>query len=280
MAFLELFDETLDINATENYELSVQICSDNLSFSILDTLRNKFVMLRSHEADDAGGFNAVSLEDFISKDDFLTKKFRKVNIITPAQRSTLVPTPLYDPAMKEEYFRFNYAAAEGNIILTNELREQNAYLVFEIPGDLNDIIMKYFPVIQPCHQLKPLLNYMTGSRRSTGGCSVNIHLEKDFLNIAVLDQNSLKFCNTFLYKTGSDIKYYVLYVLKRLGIRQDEPVSFSGKLRKNDGFISSLSDYLGSIRYAYPAGNFTFSYVFNDTEMHRFLNLFMITNCE
>ncbi len=50
MPFLELFDETLDINSTENYELSVQVSTDNLSFCILDTLRNKFVLLRSYES--------------------------------------------------------------------------------------------------------------------------------------------------------------------------------------------------------------------------------------
>ena len=36
MPFLELFDETLDINSTENYELSVQVSPDGLSFCLLD----------------------------------------------------------------------------------------------------------------------------------------------------------------------------------------------------------------------------------------------------
>ena len=47
MPFLELFDETLDINSTENYELSVQVSPDGFPFCLLDTIRNKYVLLRS-----------------------------------------------------------------------------------------------------------------------------------------------------------------------------------------------------------------------------------------
>lgn len=51
MPFLELFDETLDINSTENYELMIQASPDELTFSIFDNIRNKYVLLRSFEAE-------------------------------------------------------------------------------------------------------------------------------------------------------------------------------------------------------------------------------------
>ena len=41
MPFFELFDETLDINSTENYELSLEISPQGLTFSLLDSIRNK-----------------------------------------------------------------------------------------------------------------------------------------------------------------------------------------------------------------------------------------------
>ena len=77
MPFLELFDETLDINATENYELSVQVVLMNLSFCILDTLRNKFVLLRSYEPEDNSRFDPYRLNEIIRKDDFLTRHYKK-----------------------------------------------------------------------------------------------------------------------------------------------------------------------------------------------------------
>ena len=57
MAFLELFDETLDINSTENYEISVELSTDSISFCVLDTIRNKFIMLRSSQPENSRNYN-------------------------------------------------------------------------------------------------------------------------------------------------------------------------------------------------------------------------------
>ena len=78
MPFLELFDETLDINTTENYQLSVQLGNDNLSFCLLDTIRNKYILLRSFTPDNNKKFNNDQVEEIISRDDFLKRKYSKI----------------------------------------------------------------------------------------------------------------------------------------------------------------------------------------------------------
>ncbi len=108
MPFLELFDETLDINSTEIYELSVQVSPDGLSFCVLDTIRNKYVLIRSFEPDESKYYNAGIVSDIINSDDFLTKKYKKVRVVIPSSKFTLVPAPLYDPAKKDEYFILNH----------------------------------------------------------------------------------------------------------------------------------------------------------------------------
>ncbi len=280
MPFLELFDETLDINSTESYELSLQISHDYLSFSILDTLRNKYVMLRSYEAEEGGSYDANKLGELLSMDDFLIRRFRKTVIVTPSDRSTLVPAPLYDETLKDSFFLFNHPDFNGHDILVNELSEPEAFLVFAIPSDINELIKRSFPRVNPYHQLKPLLRFFSANRRITGSNPVNVHIEKGFLCISVFDQNTLRFCNTFNYQTGSDIRYFILYVFKRLGLSQDENVFFSGRISRHDDIMYGLSDYLRNIKFSQPSGNFTMSYVFNETEVHKFLNLFITSDCE
>lgn len=278
MPFLELFDETLDINSTENYDLSLQVSNDGLSFSILDTLRNKFVMLRSYESEDGSSYDISNLEDLLSMDDFLIRRFRKIRIITPTDRSTLVPAPLYDETRRESYFRYNHPPENNRIFLVNEITEPEAFLIFTIPDELNALLKKFFPGIRLYHQLKPLLGYYSSGHRIAGGNTVSIHLEKKFLSMTLFDQNSLRFCNTFTYESASDVRYYILYVLKRLNIGSDELIFLSGAIGKNDEIGYSLSDYLRNIRYAQPEGNFTLSYVFSETRVHKFLNLFIVSS--
>jgi hypothetical protein len=280
MPLLELFDETLDINSTENYELSVQISFDDVSLGILDTLRNKYVMIRIYEPDQGKYFDAVRVAEIISKDDFLMRRFKKVHLITPSQKSTLIPAPLYEESRKEDYFRFNLTLSREETLLSNKLHEPDAFLLFSVAKTISDIADAFFRNIQPDHHLKPLLKSITGNRRSLMDNYVHVHLENEYFNLIVFDQNSLRFCNTFKYRTLSDIQYYVFYSLKRINISQEEIIYFSGKSDKYNNIVNDFARYARNVRFAEPAGNFTFSYVFNDNLLHKYLNLFTIANCE
>lgn len=280
MPLLEHYDETLDINSTENYKLTVQLGSDDLSLSILDTLRNKFILIRSYEPDTGTGFDKAKMEEIISRDDFLTRHFKKVYIVIPSPKSTLIPSPLYEDTRKDDYFRFNFSPGEGCIVLMNRINEPDANLIFAVSESITGLVQNYWPGIQPVHHLKPLLQAITVSRRSQYGNYIHVHLENDFFNMIIYNQNSLKFCNTFNYHSLSDIQYYVFYVMKRLNISQEEIIHFSGKTEKYDRMVHDFSKYARNVRFAEPSGNFTFSYVFSEMIQHRYYNLFTVINCE
>ena len=279
MPFLELYDETLDINSTENYELSVQISSDDISFCILDTLRNKFVMLRSYEPEDNSRFDPYRLNEIIRKDDFLPRKFRKTNIITPTQRSTLVPGPLFEDSRKEDYLDFNQKKADRERVMISKIKNSDIYTIFSLQEGFADLLKGLFPEGNIMHSLKPLFQYVHFNRRSTGN-NIHIHFEKDYLDTVIFDPNELKFCNTFNFKSMSDIEYFVLYVLKKMNVRQDETIYLSGRTQEKEELRHAFSKYLTDVRFALPQGNYTFSYVLSEAELHRFLLLFSAVNCE
>jgi hypothetical protein len=279
MPFLELFDETLDINSTDNYELSVQVSPYELSFCILDSLRNKFVLLRSYEPEDNSRFDPFRLNEIIKKDDFLIRHYKKTSVITPSSKSTLVPSPLFDESKTNEYFTFNQAISEGDKIMTNKLHNPDIYIIFSVSTWIEDILKAAFPGSILMHQLKPLFQFINYSKRSIASNHVQVHFEKDYLNMVIFDQNELKFCNTFHYKTIPDVQYYILYVLKKMNISQEETIFFSGKTTKREEVLNVFSNYLRVIKYALPPGNCNYSYVFNDTELHIFLNLFSAVSC-
>jgi hypothetical protein len=280
MTSLELFDETLDINSTENYELSVQAGPDGFSFCLLDILRNKFVLLRSYEPDESKYFNASGIRELISKDDFLTKKYRKVRIVMPSPRFTLVPSALFDPASKNEFFSLNHRIEEGRSILLNKAEDPDVYIVFSVIKNIHDVLEEYYPAVHPYVHLKSLFTHIAGSAKSMTGNYIHLHVERDYFNLIIFRDNQLKFCNTFNYRSVPDIMYFVFNVFSKLGLKQEETINISGIKQKNHEMTASLRDYVSSVKFAVPKGNFTFSYVFGDIEVHRYLNLFNIVNCE
>lgn len=280
MPFLELFDETLDINSTENYELSLQLSPDGFSFCLLDTIRNKFVLIRAFEPEENKYFSADKINDLLINDDFLTRHYKKARVIMPSRKFTLVPAPLYDPGKKEEYFTFNHILDESNTVIVNKLRDPDAYIIFDVSKNLNEIINSSYPGILPYHHVKPLLEHISHSRKSVNGNYIHIHVEREFFNLLIFNHNILKFCNTFTYRNINDILYYVMNAFKNLDIKQEETIFFSGLTEKYDDLSSNFSIYVRNVKFAEPAGTFSFSYVFNDTDLHRYLNLFSAVNCE
>lgn len=280
MPFLELFDETLDINSTENYELSIQVCPDGLSFCLLDTIRNKFVLIRSFGAEENKYFNSDKINELLLKDDFLTKRYKKIYCVMPSSKFTLVPAPLYDPGKKVEYFTFNHSLEEDNIVSVDKTSDPDAFIVFSVSRSISEVISRVYPGVYPHHHIKLLLDHTSSIRKSVSGNYIHVHVERDFFNLIIFNNNILKFCNSFVYRNISDILYFVLKAFKNLDIKQEETIYLSGLTEKYDDLSSSFSLYIRNIKFAEPSGNFTFSYVFNDTELHRFINLFTVTNCE
>ncbi|HOW41398.1 MAG TPA: DUF3822 family protein [Bacteroidales bacterium] len=280
MPFIELFDETLDINSTENYDLSLQAGTDALTFCILDTIRNKYVMLRSWEAEEGNFLKITDTEEFISKDDFLGRQYRKINIILPSGKLTLVPGPLFDPGKKDEYFSFNHKIEEGEVILSNRNADPDSYLVFSVPASLYTLISGRFPGTLPYNHTKPLLHHISHERKGTEGNYIHLHIERDYINLIIFSGDTLKFCNSFTYRSISDILYYVLNTFRSLGIKQEETIILSGITEKYDELSTAFSSYIRKLKYATPAGRFTFSYVFNETVLHRYINLFTAATCE
>ena len=279
MPFLELFDETLDINSTENYELSVELSLDSLSFCILDTIRKKFIMLRSFQPDNSRKYSSEDISEIISKDDFLTKKYKKIIIIVPSSKFTLIPSPLFDPGRKDEYFSFNHIPSENNIILNNKLTDPDSFLIYSLSQPLYNLVKNIWPGVHPLHHLKPLLDSVCESGRKGTDNYIHIHVERDFFNLIFYNQNILKFCNSFNYRNTSDIMYYTLNVFKSMGIKQEETIFLSGQTERYDDLYSNLSLYVRNVRFAELIGNFTFSYVFNEANLHRYINLISVVNC-
>lgn len=279
MPFLELFDETLDINSTENYELSAQVCRDGVAFCLLDTIRNKFVLIRSFEPEENKYLNAEKIQELITKDDFLTRKYKKVNIIMPSGKFTIIPTPLYDPAKKEELFAFNHIREDEDVIIANKLTDPDTFLVFAQSKPILDLLSSLFPGIHPNHHLRPLFGHISHNRKNINRNYIHLHVERDFFNLIIFSNNLMKFCNTFTYRNISDILYFVLNVFGKLDIKQEETIFLSGLTEKFDDLSSHLAIYIRNVKFAEPSGNFTFSYVFDDLELHRFINLFTIVNC-
>jgi hypothetical protein len=277
---LELIDETLDINATDNYDLTLEMSEEGVSIAILDLLRGKYVMLRHYPREQPSDATLRSLAEIIEADDFLKRHYRKIYIITPSLLYTLVPAPVYDPAMRDDYLRFNHPAGAGAAIYSNQLPFPGAVTVFSPDNEVSDIIASRWQQVTPWHHTRPLLHHIFSVSRSSEERYIHVHFEKSFITVIIAERKSLAFCNSFAYSALSDAGYFLFNILDRKGIKNDETIHISGMLEPySEGHIAILN-FAGNVRFASPVIRHNFSYVMNEVHLHRWLNLFTAASCE
>ncbi len=152
---LELIDETLDINATDNYDLTLELSEEGVSIAVLDLLRGKYVMLRHYPRENPADGSFRPLGEIIEADDFLKRHYRKVFIIVPSPLFTLVPSPVYEPRLKDDYFHFNHRVPEEAKIFSNTLPFPDAVVLFTPEDDAIEKITSRWHDMTPWHHTKP-----------------------------------------------------------------------------------------------------------------------------
>ncbi len=277
---LELIDETLDINATDNYDLTLELSEEGVSLAVLDLLRGKYVMLRHYPIGEPTGETVRTFSQIIDSDDFLRKRYRKVFIITPSLNATLVPSPVFEPGLREDYFNFNFGSQGDKAIISNSLSFPDAVVLFSPDKKVTDSISSRWRDVTPWHHTKPLLSHVSAACRSTDDCYIHLHCEKDFVTVIIAEKRILSFCNSFAVTSPQDGAYFLFSVLDRKGIRHDETIHVSGLMEPYSESHIALLSFAPGVKFASPVIRHSFSYVMNEVHLHRWLNLFTAASCE
>ncbi|MRR19701.1 DUF3822 family protein [bacterium] len=277
---LELLDETLDINATDNYDLTLELSEEGVSLAVLDLLRGKYVMLRHYPREIPDGGSVRSLGEIIDSDDFLRRHYRKVFVITPSLLYTLVPTPVYEPRLRDDYFRFNHNVTDETQILSNTLPFPDAVVLFSPGNEVLEKISSRWRDITPLHHIKPLLQHVFSACRTSDERYIHLHVDKSFVTVIIAEKKNLTFCNSFACTANSDVAYFLFNVLDRKGIKNDETIHVSGSVEPYSEAHIALLSFASNVKFASPIIRQSFSYVMNEVHLHRWLNLFTAPSCE
>lgn len=280
---LNLLDETLDINQTPSYHLSIQVSLNGLSYVILDLVRNKYVALRHYEIPEGLEENAWlnKIEEILREDEFLLKEFRSAYFMYSSARFTLIPSPLFRKEDLRMYFEFNQKIEEFDELHYNRLKLTDAYLVFPLPGELGNIITRHFPHVAFYHQGVPLIeHFLSAPGKKSSETRVSLHVHRELFDLVVHSGKKLSFFNTFRYTHPNDLLFFVMYVIDQLKLDPAEcELMLSGMISKASEHHNLLKKYIRNIRFDKPSEQYGYTYTFSDIPIHSFVNLLNLHAC-
>ena len=282
MAEFAYLDESLDINQTGMYHLSIQVGLNGLSFCILNTVANKYIALKHYPfiQDEKAGLTE-RIKKVVDGDEFLGREYKNTTIMPVCFRSTVIPAPLYREEEKEAFFRFNQPLEEEENILSAGVKAIDAYILYSIRKEMTELMKTLFPGAGMLHQDAPFLESIVRYLWVKGkdpALFLNIH--DDFFDLAVFRGQTPLLINAYRYRQVNDMIYFILYTMKTLEMDPAvSPVILQGKVNKTSSLINSLKRYVKKISFARRDPSFIYSYTFNMVSEHTFVNLFNLYPC-
>ena len=274
-------DETVDLNRAHAYRLSIQVSLDGFSFSILDMVRGKFVVLKHYDLSQQKGYDqkADKLRQILSSDQHLHPSFKQSVALVVTRKSTLIPETCFQEKDLKSYLSFNHDLDELDEIHFNLLEEISAYNVFTIPNPISNILLEHFGKIPYYHHGLPFLHYQLDNASSAKRTAA-LSIFEQFIDIGVFSGKNLLFYNTFQWSTHEDILYYLLYVYKQfnLDVNSNE-LQISGSTSDQKELKKLIAQYIKKNHLQRPPNDYTYSYTFKTQQTQHFTNLFRLNLC-
>ena len=279
-----IIDETFDINITSTYHLSIQCSPFSLSFTILDTIRMKYIALKHYQFDNALEPTALreKLKSIFHTDGYLVRGYKSLhfNYITP--KAVLVPSPVFQPEMAPAYFRYTSKLDDQEEILFNRIPKLDSYLLFTMPSALKAEILRSLDDVRFFHQINPVIEEaMIEVKAKPDQPQIHVQIHPEFIDIAVFTKGRLELYNSFNYKNPEDIAFYVLYLFDQFEFSQEATkVILSGQIEKEGNRVGLLNRYIRNTSYQQFNKSFSYSYTFNELPQHQFAHLINLSRCE
>jgi hypothetical protein len=168
--------------------------------------------------------------------------------VTSSEHATLVPAPFYHEDLSRAYAQLNFGALDDQVVLSNYLPQAKAYLVFT----LSQACYKQYQqagLQQHYHIATPWLAGILTQFQSAAKPVLCFDVEDPLLRVAVVDQGSLAFFNTFSIAGSADLLYYLIKVARSCGLNPHKDAFYgSGLIFQGTERFQQLYRY---IRYLY-----------------------------
>ncbi len=273
------FSSSLNNILTEKYHLSIEVSLDHFAFTILDTLTYTYKLLKVFEINAKGIKNRCKkILDIINTEKILQKEFYSSSLALNNFPSTLIPIPFYKEEQKKQVLSFNHEIYEE--ILTDKIQNIDAFNIYSIPKDLQNIIHSSFPNTQIKCFSSILIDQLLVQNKENEEKVIYASINRRNLEVCVIGNNQLEFYNRFETDSKEDILYFLLFTYEQLELSPDKiELILLDDILESDEQYNLLYQYIRNISFGKRPENLQYSQDINSIKPHQYFCLFSQVLC-
>lgn len=240
---------------SNQYILSIRFSADGFYFA----LSNPKVKEESdsstpyiYKVDESLSITA-NLKQAIDKLEWLSYRYKAVNIVITTQRFTIVPLDFFEDEHAESIFYHNFQSIDNEVVEYNIIQKNNAVVLYGIDKALLTMIYNLFPEAQVKVQATSLIEHLTLQNYHKSQQQMLCLVAKDSIILAAMNHHNLLLCNSFSCSHTSDRLYYILHCWKQLGMdQQNDELLLAAHLEETDALKQELERYVSHITAITP----------------------------
>ncbi|RIJ41795.1 DUF3822 family protein [Pontibacter oryzae] len=283
----QIQDEAFILSQAAKCNLYLSISQKSIRLAVMDTERNKFVVLEDYELITV--FTPMQVAEqlrLIAQENPLLQeqKWNTIRLAISNIHFTLVPETLYDPAHQHDYLRLHSDLNPlQDVVLAYRHNSLEAINIFSLDASTYQALEALFPErqLQFVHQTSTLIRSVLHLAPRTNLRSMYVFVERNYVTLLVVGPSGLEFCNIFHYLSPEDFIYYIIFVMQEQKMNpEQETIMVWGDITHDSSLFNILQKYIRQIKLGKKPSDLEYSYKFHDMFEHRYFELYSLHLCE
>ena len=270
------FDILLPQSNTMHSSLYVEIGMQGISFIVIDSTNNCVALAIYHfppeiNADKA----AVHLKQIVAAQPILQEVYQRITVIYNYPSSAMVPhVHSNDPANKQ-LLELLFGDINEFVIKKDFIYQHDIHNIYLVPRQIDGVVSYLFSADSCTHlySLLPTLSNFTGNNLYC------IFGTGNFI-VMLLKEGILQIIQSFQYKTGDDVVYYLLQLCSSFDVAVNETnVLLNGMIDVSSNLYFELNKYFLRLQLQPLPNSFAYPDEIKKYPSHYFSHLFSLAAC-
>lgn len=263
---------------SNQYILSIQLSLDGFSFSVCDSISNKFVLLK-HKPFSQSGTVQQQTQTLLKQEEHLKLNYKTVLIAYELSPSTLVPKVLFEVSKKELFYGRNYRLHPNSVLKSDTADSFNNVTVYAIDEAILSMLSQHFPSAK-IHHYNHIKHTFAATQGLQADATIFLTIRQKKFSVSVFKDQTMLLENTYAYQNDDEFLYFFLYCFKQLDLDQMKTaVIIDGIIPKHASLVKQLQRFVSHVSFAAWPESFNFANDFYDLPPHYFIYMYANLLC-
>lgn len=242
--------DTIDFDNSGQYTLSLRLDTEGFAFSVFNPLARdgeEQSVCEDWPLDSSLPL-LPNLKRAFAGHAWLSRPFRRVNVLMATRRFTLMPLELFEDEQAAEVFYYNFSRQACEEVQYNILHTNNLVVLFGMDRSVCDYLRERHPKVSFYAQASPLLDGFAARSCRGNTRKMYVHVRQEGIEVFCYDQGRLLLGNAYACTHDSDRLYYLLYVWTTLGLDSErDELQLCGRVSGGDAWVAGLKQFVRQV---------------------------------